>query len=95
MKRGVLVIGTTGSEAPFLSEAELPRHARLNEASSSEQDADSELAEALTTSAREHTSAAAAGPQGDALSPILRAMIAGLNVYRRWCTRRIMVIIDN
>ncbi|XP_014769083.1 protein DDI1 homolog 2 [Octopus bimaculoides] len=56
LKRNVLVIGTTGTETPFLSESELPEHARLNllqRPSSSIESEDQQLAEALARSAEE------------------------------------------
>lgn len=54
LKRNVLVIGTTGTETPFLSESELPDHARLNllQRPSMETE-DQQLAEALARSAEE------------------------------------------
>lgn len=49
MKRNLLVIGTTGTETPFLPENELPEHARLNR-SISESDHERDIAEAMITS---------------------------------------------
>lgn len=57
MKRNLLVIGTTGTETPFLSENELPDCARLSgprseaESSSAVEMEDQELAKALQESA--------------------------------------------
>ncbi|KAK2157615.1 hypothetical protein LSH36_188g08013 [Paralvinella palmiformis] len=55
LKRNVLVIGTTGQETPFLTEAQLPSHARLNRSMSESMqvDEDKQLAEALAKSAEE------------------------------------------
>jgi DNA damage-inducible protein 1 len=60
LKSNMLVIGST--QTPFLSESELPEHARLNRAHSEETllDEDRQLAEALTRSAAD----AAAMPTG-------------------------------
>lgn len=55
LKRNVLVIGTTGTVTPFLTEAELPEFARLNRNPSETvvDDEDSALAQALARSAEE------------------------------------------
>ncbi|GAB1602153.1 protein DDI1 homolog 2-like [Argonauta hians] len=57
LKRNVLVIGTTGTETRFLSESELPAHARLNllqrASSNSMESEDQQLAEALARSAED------------------------------------------
>ncbi|XP_013416940.1 protein DDI1 homolog 2-like isoform X2 [Lingula anatina] len=59
LKRGTLVIGTTGTETPFLTESDLPDHARLNRTASEvdegqlQEHEDRELAEALNKSAKE------------------------------------------
>ena len=50
LKNNKLLIGTTGSETPFLSEGDLPEHARLNRTANDE---DRQLAEALSKSAQE------------------------------------------
>lgn len=56
LKRNVLVIGTTGTETPFLSENELPECARLsgprseNDSSSAVEMEDHELAKAIQES---------------------------------------------
>ena len=56
LRKGVLRVGTTGTEVPFLSEGNLPRSARLARLSSSSsatqdtQEEDRQLAEALTRS---------------------------------------------
>lgn len=58
LKRNLLVIGTTGTETPFLSENELPDCARLSgprsetESSSAVEMEDHELAKALQESAQ-------------------------------------------
>ena len=55
LKNNVLVIGTTGTQTPFLSESEVPEHARLNRnpsVSDFEGD-DRALAEALAKSSEE------------------------------------------
>ncbi|XP_077460154.1 protein DDI1 homolog 2 isoform X1 [Stigmatopora argus] len=63
LKKSVLVIGTTGTETRFLSEAELPECARLaygpegREESRPEEIADRELAEALQRSVQESDTA--------------------------------------
>ncbi|KAM9799992.1 protein DDI1 homolog 2 isoform X1 [Syngnathus typhle] len=63
LKKSVLVIGTTGTETRFLSEAELPECARLaygpegREAARPEEMADRELAEALQRSIHESDTA--------------------------------------
>ncbi|KAF6037934.1 DDI2 [Bugula neritina] len=50
LRKNLLVIGTTGTETPFLPEAELPENARLNRSiSATEQDRD--MAEAMLKSA--------------------------------------------
>ena len=49
-----MLIGTTGTETPFLAEAELPEAARLNRSiSSTEHDRD--MAEAMLKSAQDGT----------------------------------------
>lgn len=59
LKHNKLVIGTTGTETPFLSEGDLPEHARLNGASgttpsrSETEKEDQHLAQALAKSAQE------------------------------------------
>ncbi len=55
LKRNKLVIGTTGTETPFLSEGDLPDHARLNRQLSGPEgmDEDRQLAEALAKSAED------------------------------------------
>ncbi|KAI8796003.1 protein DDI1 2 isoform X1 [Biomphalaria glabrata] len=54
LKKNQLEIGTTGTITPFLGEADLPEHARLNQPGSSHnQDDDRDLAEALSKSAQE------------------------------------------
>merc|ERR1711963_874482 len=56
LKRNVLVIGTTGTETPFLSEADLPPCARLSSQVNEEDAAaeeDRQLAEAIARSASE------------------------------------------
>ena len=50
------MIGTTGTETRFLSEGDLPEHARLNrQLSGMEMDEDHQLAEALAKSAEENS----------------------------------------
>ena len=51
----MLVIGTTGTETPFLAEGDLPDHARLNRQLSDTPnvDEDRQLAEALAKSAKD------------------------------------------
>jgi len=67
LKKNLLVIGTTGTETRFLSEAELPECARLaygaegREDARPEEIADRELAEALQRSIQE---------SGKKLSPV-------------------------
>lgn len=57
LKRNVLVIGTTGTETPFLSESDLPDHARLNLLQRPTMETeDQQLAEALARSAEEAAS---------------------------------------
>ena len=52
MKKSALIIGTTGTETPFLSESEIPEHAKLNiKDHAMTQDEDRDLAEALSKSA--------------------------------------------
>ena len=53
LKHGVLEIGTTGTKTPFLSEGDVPEHARLNRPGGEPEDEDRQLAEALNKSARE------------------------------------------
>ncbi|XP_064610626.1 protein DDI1 homolog 2-like isoform X2 [Liolophura sinensis] len=72
LKRNKLVIGTTGTETPFLSEGDLPEHARLNGASgttpsrSETEKEDQQLAQALAKSAQE-AAQFGAGPSGAVL----------------------------
>ena len=57
LKKNVLVIGSTGTETPFLAESELPECARLSGASggaaSTSEEEDKQLAEALQKSSQE------------------------------------------
>ncbi len=49
------MIGTTGTETPFLNEMDLPEHARLNrQLSGMDVDEDRQLAEALAKSAEDN-----------------------------------------
>merc|ERR1719420_2083437 len=81
LKKNVLVIGTTGTETPFLAETDLPPCARLS-AQASEEDVmkasaketaafeDKQLAEALARSASEtNMDTSEAGPSGKAATP--------------------------
>ena len=49
----MLRIGTTGNEVPFLSEGDLPAHARLAHSSSVSEEEDKQLAEAIGKSQTE------------------------------------------
>lgn len=54
MKTGVLKIGTTGTETPFLPESELPECARLSvQGQGSQELEDRDLAEAMSRSSQE------------------------------------------
>ncbi|CAG5129960.1 unnamed protein product [Candidula unifasciata] len=53
LRKNQLEIGTTGTITPFLGEADLPEHARLNQPGSSGQDDDHDLTEALSRSVQE------------------------------------------
>lgn len=75
MKHNELVIGTTETHTPFLSEAELPENARLNRSLSESMivDEDRQLAEALAKSEQEtgqgHTSSASATTSSKSSNP--------------------------
>lgn len=61
LQRNALKFGTSGTETPFLSESELPEHARLNSNPSDHtMDDDKQLAEAITRSQQDAGSTAAA-----------------------------------
>ncbi len=62
LRKNALLIGTTGTETPFLPEGELPPHARLN-ANGLAMDEDAQLAEALQKSAEDTVAQAAASGQ--------------------------------
>lgn len=66
LKRGVLVIGSTGTETKFLSESELPECARLSNRASGQNASeieDQQLAEALARSQRESSSSSSAAAE--------------------------------
>ncbi|KAL8601882.1 hypothetical protein ACOMHN_020617 [Nucella lapillus] len=53
LQRNMLKFGTTGTEAPFLPESQLPSHARLNQTNEVSMDEDQQLAQALSRSQEE------------------------------------------
>ncbi|XP_041377775.1 protein DDI1 homolog 2-like [Gigantopelta aegis] len=65
LKRNVLVIGTTSTVTKFLSEGDLPEHARLNLHASSTSEDDQDLAQALSQSAAEAAKQTGEGTSSD------------------------------
>ncbi|XP_076451813.1 protein DDI1 homolog 2-like [Babylonia areolata] len=61
LQKNVLKFGTTGTEAPFLSESQLPQHARLNNTHDVPMDEDQQLAQAISKSQAESASKAGEG----------------------------------
>lgn len=93
LKKNVLVIGTTGSQTPFLPEGELPECARLaygagREDMRPEEIADQELAEALQKSVEE------AGTIGSQIRNYLHSAISSMGGALSSVTKRLLIFTD-